>query len=136
MSGTARVGHLRALLRTLAVVGLLAGLIGMHHLSISDSPSGGAGLGSIAGPAAMSIEHGAGTPVAPAPSDDHGSAVLHLCLAVLTAVAVLVLGWLLWRRPAGGPARVVRRVDRARSAPRAPPCRASARLALLCVSRT
>lgn len=121
------------MLRALAVLGLLAGLIGMHHLLVTE-PAPMAAVG-MATPAAMSGDHGNEQPP-PNPHDEHGSAVAHLCLAVLTAAAELLLGWLLWPRPHPGVAAAVARVARARSAPRAPPCGAPARLALLCVSRT
>lgn len=159
MPGTDHSPDRRARLRALAVMGLLAGLIGMHHLLAASPPvadsmstSVEAAMSPAAVPAGqmpagqmaagqMAAGHGDAVLPLPVPSGDHGSgdhgsAVLHLCLAVLTVAAVVVLGWLLWRHSAGVNAAVAVRVVRACSTPRAPPRGASARLAVLCVSRT
>ncbi|MBW0113837.1 DUF6153 family protein [Pseudonocardia abyssalis] len=118
----------RAIMLGVLVAGLFVGLVGMHHLSVMTPDS-----------AAISAAAMAGSDMEPGPAhsgEDHGSASLHLCLAVLTAVAVLLVSAVLWRRP--GPARVAPRAGTSgvRPAPRAPPATAPARLALLCVLRT
>lgn len=142
-----RWGH-GAFLLAVLVTGLLLGLVGMHHLSVA--PLSGAPH-SAASPQAASPSDAHGGPVAAAshpvaapldgpvpPHEDggHGSEVLHLCLAVLTALAILVVSTAVWRLPR--PLTAARRggVSRRRTAPRAPPPRAPARLALLCVLRT
>jgi hypothetical protein len=121
----------RRLLLAALVVGLLAGLVGMHHLA-GAGPASPVATASAAAP--MTVD---GDPH----DDGHrdaGAALLHLCLAVLVAVAALVVGaaLVLLSRPApDGPGRVTAS-GRVRTAPRAPPSGAPARLALLCVLRT
>lgn len=116
----------RALLLAVVVTGLLLGLIGMHHLA-----GGPAAATHLSGPVAPADPMG---PDGPGPGHDTG--LLHLCLAILTAVAVLVVSAVAWSRPA--PATGPRRFGTSRlcTAPRAPPPTAPARLALLCVLRT
>lgn len=117
----------RSALPGLVVAGLLlVGLVAMHHVAV------GAGATSAA-----PVPHTAGAPAVPnaSPGHDH-STLLHLCLAVVAAGAVLLVGALVaWEArqldpvPAGGPGEV-------RPAPRAPPPAANRRLAQLCVMRT
>ena len=151
----------RGLLLVLAVAALLAGLIGMHHLAVGPAPHGPAGAGAepMAGAESMAgVESMAGAPAAPvrpaepptpqegphAPANPdepvggtgHAHGLLHLCLAVLAAGAVLVVVWLLLGVRSRPAARSPYRVVTPRTAPRAPPRGAPARLALLCVSRT
>lgn len=122
-----------AILLALVLGGVLAGLVGMHHLAMAPAPTAAAApFGTSEAMAPMDVpqpapEHGGG---------DHTSTLLHLCLAVLTAAAMLAVVLLLWPRPFGPvlvPGLFVARVD---TASRAPPLTAPQRLALLCVSRT
>lgn len=118
----------RAVLLGALVAGLLLGLVGMHHLAMTPHSAATSTSAAMADP---------GMDPGPAhPGDDHGSALLHLCLAVLTALAVLLVPLVLWRWP--GTARIAARAGTSgvRPAPRAPPPTAPARLALLCVLRT
>lgn len=122
----------RALLLAVGVTALLVGLVGMHHLSVAAQDTHAA--------TASTQMTDTGMPSDPAepPHDGggHDSGLLHLCLAVLTAVAVLVASAILWRRPRA--VAIARRSSTSvlRTAPRAPPPTAPARLALLCVLRT
>lgn len=148
--------HGRAVLLVLAVTGMLLGLVGMHQMAAPPMASGpGMAIGHSAPgplpgsgvelgptpPAMGSGAHGAVQNPPPgqpsAPSGGHDSALLHMCLAVLIAVAVFGLSVLLvrwWRDHVT--ATVPAQVSRAGPAPRAPPPTAPARLALLCVLRT
>lgn len=122
----------RALLLALAVTGLIVGMVGMHHLA-------GTGPGHAAATAGAPMAAGADHGTAPMPdtSEDHPSALLHLCLAVLTVAGMLLLPALLLLRTAGtAPARPMTRLPWSGRAPRAPPRTAPDRLALLCVLRT
>lgn len=123
----------RALMLAVVVTGLLVGLVGMHHLSVAPQDT----YATMA-PTQMVDAGMPSDPAAPPPHDGggHDSGLLHLCLAVLTAVAVLIVSAVLWRRPRA--VATVRRVGTSvpRTAPRAPPPTAPARLALLCVLRT
>lgn len=133
-------------MRSLVVTGLLAGLIGMHHLlamgpaeEVPAVPVASATVSMEQGP----MEHGGGRPLPSTPPasptgghDDHESGLWHACMAVMIAAAMLVLGWLLCWRPGDVAARCTVQIVRAWSTPRAPPRGAPARLALLCVSRT
>lgn len=121
----------RALLLAAVVLGLFIGLVGMHHLSIGPLSIGPAEATHMSGSAAPA------DPMGPdRPDPGHDNAVAHLCLAILTAVAVLVVSAVSWSRP--GPTSPPRRFGATRlwTAPRAPPPTAPARLALLCVLRT
>ncbi len=113
------------------VAGLVVGLVGMHHLAVAPSLD-------VAPVSHMPEDPPAEVGDAAPPHDGgtHESGLLHLCLAVLTAVAVLIASVVEWRRSSAEPS--VRRVamPRSRTAPRAPPPTAPARLALLCVLRT
>lgn len=119
----------RALLLAVVVTGLLAALVAMHHLAVA--PAGDA---TVAAPIRTSDP---GMPHDD-PSHDGGGhdSLLHLCLAVVVGVATLVAAAMLW--PRSRPIAATRRVvgSALRSAPRAPPPTAPARLALLCVLRT
>lgn len=121
----------RALMLAVVVAGLLVGLVGMHHLPVAPAPDVAPVSHVVEDPSA-----GSGDPAPPHGGGDHESGLLHLCLAVLTAIAVLIAFVVGWRRTAAG--SVVRQVamSRPRTAPRAPPPTAPARLALLCVLRT
>jgi len=134
MTSDAGVPRRRPLLLAVAVAGLLLGLIGMHHLALAAGGSGSAAATSQH--VVTADEHGVPQPAPAESHGDHESALLHLCFAVLTAAAMLVIGLLTWRRTAYGavPARV--RTLRPEPAPRGPPRTAPARLTLLCVSRT
>ncbi|MCY7341419.1 MAG: DUF6153 family protein [Pseudonocardia sp.] len=126
-------GHLdkqRLLLLAMLVAGLLAGLVGTHHMPVEQPRTS----------AAMRVgQHGDQTP-APARHDDHNSgdhsALVHLCVAILAAGALIVLTMMMWRMPVVVLRVAPARTSRARSTPRAPPATAPDRLALLCVLRT
>lgn len=125
-------GH-RALLLALAVTGLIMGMVGMHHLA-------GTGPGHAPAPAGAPMAAGQDHGTAPVPdtSEGHPSALLHLCLAVLTVAGMLILPALVllltWGLAAA--ARPMTRLPWSGRAPRAPPRTAPDRLALLCVMRT
>lgn len=132
MISGARQRNGRSLLLALMVSGLLAGLVGMHHLVLG-GPSGSM---DVATPAPAEAHGPAPVPSPDPHGADHGSSLLHLCLAVLTAVALLVVPLLVWwGRAEFGPTTRSRPV-RASSMPRAPPVTVPVRLALLCVLRT
>jgi hypothetical protein len=129
------------------VFGLLAGLIAMHHLFagvagphrtvVSVSEATPAHASAPAADDAMQGDDMAGEPVrAPAPADHGDTGLLHLCLAILTGVAIIIVAILEWRRSVTPTARPLLRASRPVPAPRAPPPSAPARLALLCVLRT
>lgn len=122
----------RALLLAVVVTGLFVGLVGMHHLSVTQE---------VAAPAAATTHMTAPDEPAgqPGPAHDdgrHDSGLLHLCLAILTALAALVVSTVMWVLPTS--VYTARRVGGCRvdAGPRAPPPTAPARLALLCVLRT
>ncbi|MDN5750215.1 MAG: DUF6153 family protein [Pseudonocardia sp.] len=124
-------GTRRTLLLAGLVTGLLLGLVAMHHLSVApEGPVPAAAMSHAAAPAAHD------SPPSPHDGGAYDTGLLHLCLAILTAVAVLVVSTAAWRRQ--GPLTRARRaaVSRLWTAPRAPPPTAPARLALLCVLRT
>lgn len=134
MITSVRRARVHRLLLAALVVGLLAGLVGMHHLAAgAASPVGAASAASVPMPAGAMPPSGDGHG-----GDGHADdALLHLCLAVLVAVGALVATALvLWWRAVAAPAPPVTAARRVRTAPRAPPCGAPARLALLCVLRT
>lgn len=133
MYGHVRGRGRRTFLLGVVVFGLLFGLVAMHHLSIAT------GEAPVAVAVSMDMPDAA-PPTAPdGPGHDesgHDSGLFHLCLAILTAVAVLVVSAVMWFRP-----RAVSVCPRSggswlRTAPRAPPPTAPVRLALLCVLRT
>lgn len=143
MLRAAQDGGRRALMLAVLVVGLLAGLVAMHHLSAAVSgphgavvPVNGAESAHAAVPdisVGMQRDDNQGSP----PASDHGdTGLLHLCLAILTGVAVVVAAMLEWRIGATSTARPPVGSIRPVPAPRAPPPSAPARLALLCVLRT
>lgn len=121
----------RALMLAVVVAGLLVGLVGMHHLAVGPAPDMAPVSHTTEDPLA-----GSGDPAPPHDGRTHEPGLLHLCLAILTAVVVLIASVVEWRR--SGPLCSVRRVAmaRPRTAPRAPPPTAPDRLALLCVLRT
>lgn len=134
MRSGSRVHRRRGFLLALMVTGLLAGLVGMHHLSVTGPHSASAAASSAP---AMAGDH-ATAPMPPSEptGGDHGSALLHLCLAVLTVVTMVVVPLLLWWGRLPAVAAAVRRSARAAATSRAPPRPAPTRLALLCVLRT
>ncbi|MFB9386932.1 DUF6153 family protein [Pseudonocardia petroleophila] len=117
----------RAVLLGVLVAGLFVGLVGMHHLSVTPDSTGVSAVAMVESDMDPGPAHS---------GEDHESALLHLCLAVLTAVAVVLVSAVLWRRSDFAP--VAPRAGRSgvRPAPRAPPATSPARLALLCVLRT
>lgn len=137
--------------RWLLVLALIAGLLSMHALVIAGH-DGNVGLGATAhdtaaeptaGPlmAAQQLpadplmlgqqaQLGHRTPAGP-PDTDHG--LLHLCLAVLAAIAVLLLGLAWLTTPEATLSRL--RLHGPDAAPARPPPRSAVRLALLCVLR-
>lgn len=125
----------RALLLALAAIALLTGMIGMHHMAVTSGET--PPVLAWGTPATGDDENGSTPSPAPKPHDDHESGLLHLCLAVLTAMAMIigpiVMRWRMSAVIAPWPA-----TPQARPAeqPRAPPPSASARLAVLGVSRT
>lgn len=120
------------MLLTLVVGCLLAGLVGMHHLSIAVAGE----PGPIHVAAATEGHDIAAQPQpVPGPHDEHGETVLHLCLAVLTTFALLVPVLLVLSR---APSRSIELVTwiRGPTDSRAPPVPTSRHLAQLCVLRT
>jgi hypothetical protein len=124
-----------------AVVGLLLGLVGMHHLSATTDPPGQPPVASLVAerpangpltghPPGEHAGHGAGT------SPEGHSDLLHLCLAVLGAI-VIAVGALgpRWGRPAVSIVGT-RGPQRPRTSSRGPPPPVPRRLAQLCVLRT
>ncbi|HVL85010.1 MAG TPA: hypothetical protein VM367_12090 [Pseudonocardia sp.] len=107
----------RSLLLGLVVVGLLAGLVGMHHVTAAGPP----GVGHVA--------------TVPAPAEEH-STLLHLCVAVLAAGALLVLGLLAVRTGTAHGSAAADARPCLRASTRAPPAPVPRRLAQLCVLRT
>lgn len=115
------------------VAALLFGLVAMHNLSVTT----GAAPAAVGVSTHMPGPEGPAMPAGPDHGDPgHETGLLHLCLAVLTAVAVLIVSAVMWfRTPPPTPARRFG-ASRLRTAPRAPPPTAPVRLALLCVLRT
>jgi hypothetical protein len=127
----------RAHLLAALVAVLFVGLVGMHHLSTasSDAPRHDAAASSTAAPSA--VDHDASDQSRDRPHEGHALSLLHLCLAVLTAIAVIAAVLVAWRTGDIGERRSAKNCwSRPRTAPRAPPASAPARLALLCVLRT
>jgi hypothetical protein len=123
------------------VIGLLTGLIAMHHLTAGESGPHRA-VASVSNAESMSapaldpaIEPG-DMRDAPAPAEHGDTGLLHLCLAILTAVALVIAALVEWRRGVTPAARPQSWAPRPAPAPRAPPPSAPAKLALLCVLRT
>lgn len=112
MITTRRPGPGRSVLLALLVGLLSSGLVGMHHLAV------GGGPGEPSGTSAMT--HGTGEPSRPVEQErpsDAGTALLHLCLAVLAVVAVLVVALVLWWYPAPSPVPAVAAASRVRTRP-------------------
>ena len=120
------------MLLTLVVGCLLAGLIGMHHLAIA--VPGEPGPIHVAA-AAGGHDIAAQPQPAPDPHDEHGGTVLHLCLAVLTAFALLIPVLLVLLRVPSGSIRLVTRM-RGPTNSWASQFSTSRHLAQLCVLRT
>lgn len=123
----------RAILLAVLVGALFVGLVGMHHLTAAPP-----GFTSSPSMAVGHPEPGQDGPEQPSSSghDHHEPSLLHLCLAVLTAVGALVVVLLLWRSDRPRLESATEHGDRPRPSPRAPPPTSPARLALLCVLRT
>lgn len=121
-----------------ALVALLfVGLVGMHHLSTASVNAPGHDVPASLTASPSLVDHAAPVPTHDRPHEDYGASLLHLCLAVLTAVAVLAAVLVAWRtRDTVRRRSARRRPGRTRTIPRAPPQSAPARLALLCVLRT
>lgn len=115
------------------VIGLLAGLVGMHHLTVAAEPSTAVTASSpTSDPHVPSDESGSSRD-----GEGHDSGLFHLCLAILTVFAVFVASAsALWQRQ--HPVTMAGRAPAfwSGTTPRAPPPTAPARLALLCVLRT
>lgn len=137
MITTGRFSPRRGLLLAVLVGGLLAGLIGMHHLAAAGGPSGGGTAVVVADGHGVAPESGRHRSDS---SDDRphdaGIALLHLCLAVLASVAITVAALVLWWHPVPAPPPATDGVRQVVTRPRGPPRGAPARLALLCVLRT
>lgn len=125
------------------VIGLLAGLIAMHHLSAGVSgahrtamSAGDAESGQVSALDSDGSMPGDGMPGAPLRGDHTATGLLHLCLAILTGVAIILAALVQWRWAVSPTARPSLRPPRPVPTPRAPPPSAPARLALLCVLRT
>lgn len=120
------------MLLALVVGWLLAGLVGMHHLSIA--VPGEPGPIHVAA-AAGGHDIPAQPQPAPGPHDEHGGTVLHLCVAVLTTFALLVPVLLVLLRTPSGSIQLVTWM-RGPTNSWAPPFPSSRHLAQLCVLRT
>lgn len=124
------------------VIGLLAGLIAMHHTAgVSGPHRTVVSVGDVESAHASASDADAlmqrdDMPRAPIPGDHTVTGLLHLCLAILTGVAIIIAMMLEWRRSVTPRALSPLRASRPVTTPRAPPPSAPARLALLCVLRT
>ena len=120
--------------RWLLLLALAAGLIGMHHLAATGSPSHETGHTAAAEVVSTVPDTVVPDTVIMGASDPGMAMAMHMCLAVLGAVALLGLLLLLGvavltrRPPAASPGAVVLH-------PARPPPRSAVRLALLCVLR-
>ncbi|MFC4950988.1 DUF6153 family protein [Pseudonocardia sp. GCM10023141] len=120
---------------------VLVGLIGMHHLSIAsgDPVHVGADSAEIFPTVTISAEPAMATDRGPLhgehPESGHDMALQHLCLAVLTIAAAVVLGMLVALAVAPASPSPLQSPGWNGSAPRAPPLPTRVRLALLCVLR-
>ncbi|PZF86070.1 hypothetical protein C1I92_02495 [Jiangella anatolica] len=143
-----RIGRFAA--RVAAVAVLVFGIVVMHHIAQSghdgsaapEAPTLASGVGEAAGHAMsasgpqLSDDAAAGTAAGDG-AMSAGHVMLHLCLAVLTAAAVVLVGWLLLTlRPWAVASPLV--LFRVRPLPARPPPRphGSALLMSLCVMRT
>jgi hypothetical protein len=127
----------------LVVLALIAGVLGMHALVVAghDAQTGVATHHATAEPATgpIAVAHMAADALMPAQSGtpagptDVAHGLLHLCLAVLAAIALLLLGLFSLATPAAVAGRLVLRGPA--PAPARPPPRSAVRLALLCVLR-
>lgn len=144
MSTAVRVLRLRELMFALALVGALAGLVGMHHVLASGMeatpmPDGAPAMVVVYDTATVP-ESGSDMTVSRASGhgghDGTGADLLHLCLAVLVGgVALAVALFVLRRSDVVSVLRALWTGSRA-TGPRAPPLPVPRRLALLCVLRT
>ncbi len=126
------------------VVGLLFGLVVMHHASAAGShgetTSTGVQESAHNAVSGVTVPRLGGSSGAVDEGGGHGgvdsSVLLHLCLAILAGVGLILAGSRGWRGFLGRWARSVVSVVRPAPSPSAPPSSAPARLALLCVLRT
>ncbi|WP_211768642.1 DUF6153 family protein [Kutzneria sp. CA-103260] len=124
-----------AALRWALLAALVFGLLCMHSLVAHDPGHPSHESVTMAGASAQ------GMPVADSPccpdhdSSGHGHDMMHLCLAVLVAVAGLAIGWLLWRRGRTAAERGGRQTMTARFGRGPPPLCVDDVLASLCVLR-
>jgi hypothetical protein len=105
---------------------LFLGVVGMHHVNVSNDMS-------IAHGVTSTSAHHAPPPEDPAPQPTHE--MLHLCVAVLCVVSLLLLVWLLLRtaRPIAG--RILASPAWPRAPGRPPPRAGRDLLSSLCVLR-
>lgn len=147
MLRSAQESRRRAVMLAVLVIGLLAGLIAMHHLSaglsgthqtvVSVSDAGSAHAPTSGADAAMQRDDMQGAPArTPVPTDHSDTGLLHMCLAILIGVVVVIAAMPGWRWSVTPIVRPPLRASRPVPASRAPPPSAPARLALLCVLRT
>lgn len=136
MSSANRVPRLRELALVVVLAGVLIGLVGMHHLVVTD---GAAPVAAGAGSVALSVDHDpAGEAPAQSGQDGHEGGLLHLCMAVLAVVVTLAIAVALgfWWLLVAAVARLATSSGRRRTNSRGPPISVPRRLALLCVLRT
>jgi hypothetical protein len=128
----------------LVMLALIAGVLGMHalvvdghdmqngvaahHHATAEPATGPVAVAHMAADALMPAQ--SGTPAGPM---DVAHGLLHLCLAVLAAIALLLLGLFSVATPAAAAARLLLRGPA--PSPARPPPRSAVRLALLCVLR-
>jgi hypothetical protein len=129
MTDGVRVSGWRALMLVVVGSAALAGLVGMHHMSIeaADPRTGHS----------MTVAPGETDDRSDSPHpDDPGSELLHLCMAVLTAAAAVVSMVALAVMAVGAAFAVLRVLhEGGRPATRAPPLPTWVRLSSLCVMR-
>jgi hypothetical protein len=144
MSTAVRALRPRELVLALALVGVVAGLVGMHHVLAAGTHA--APMPGDA-PAAAVVHRAAPAPGAEAATtaprqgghgehDGFGADLLHLCLAVLVTGAALVIALAVVRGGEVVPVLRARSTGARATSPRAPPLPVPRRLALLCVLRT
>lgn len=104
----------RRLTRWVLLCALVFAVVGMHHVAAAETPH-----------AAHTVSHQQEQP--------HEHDLLHLCLAVLVAAAVVLLGWFLVRTAL--PLLAVTRSEAPLSTPQRPPPGGRRLLTTLCVLR-
>ena len=105
----------RRLTRWVLLCALVFAVVGMHHVAAAESPHAGH---------AVSHQH----------EQPHEHDLLHLCLAVLVAAAVVLLGWFLVGTTF--PLLATARSEAPLSTPQRPPPGGRQLLTALCVLRT